>query len=197
MKTNTYSQLTYLRENFAEIALACQPLWHPLGFVSCVVRREGEEFTTRIHYWPKSDRRTKSPDWPIHNHAYELSSRILYGRVHDMQYSLKEGTDHALYSVSYSGEDSTIKCTSKKTSIEKVIDRIHETGMDYSISRGSFHQTHVPKDESAVTLVVLSDFGGNKPLVLGAIEGNCYRYDRDFFDKSAFWSRMRDVIRPS
>ena len=188
------SQLQYLRKNFSKVALTCQPLWHPLGFVSCVIRKEKRKFTTRIHYWPKHERRTKNPDWPIHSHVYHLTSRILKGRVRDIQYRLRDGSDYAIYSVQYSGEDSVINFTNRQTSVEKTIDKIHELGEEYSVSIGSFHQTQVPMGESVISLVVLSSFVDSNPLVLGTLEEQSYRYDRAEFDKSTFWTRIREVI---
>ena len=195
MKTDTYSQLSFLRDNFSKVSLESQPLWHPLGFVSCIVREEGRTYTTRLHYWPKYERRTKSPNWPIHTHAYDLSSLILDGRIYDIQYKLVAGSGYAIYSVEYFGESSTINYTNEKASIAKVTDGVHVAGEEYSIPIGSFHETRVPMDECAVSLVVLSNFSDRRPLVLGRGEGQRYRYDRAAFDKTIFWTRMGEVIR--
>ncbi len=194
MKIDVRSQLPYLRENISLVSATCQPLWHPLGFVSCVIRKEAQKYTTRIHYWPKFDRRTKNPDWPIHSHVYDLSSYILEGRVRDIQYQLVEGAEYAVYSVSYSGENSTIKRTERQTSIKKVVDEVHGEGEEYSVPIGSFHQTQVPVRESALSLVVLFNFTDEKPLVLGTVEEKSYRYDRVKFDRLTFWARVRDMI---
>ncbi|MYB76784.1 MAG: hypothetical protein F4X83_06765 [Chloroflexi bacterium] len=194
MKINARSQLPYLRDNISEIASTCQPLWHPLGFVSCVIRREEDEFTTRVHYWPRGNRRTKEPNWPIHNHAYELSSHILAGCVRDIQYRLVRGNDYAIYSVSYAGENSTITLTNRRTSLEKLIDQFHLAGEDYSVSVDTFHETDVPMQEQAISLVVQSNFRDTEPLVLGTGEGGQHSYDRIEFDRVAFWSQVRGTI---
>ena len=195
MMIKASSQLPYLRENISELTSTCQPLWHPLGFVSCVIRSEKNSFITRIHYWPKFERRTKNPDWPIHTHVYDLSSQILDGRVRDIQYRLKDGADYAIYSVCYSGENSALNFTNEHTSIEKVIDAVHEAGEEYTVAIGSFHQTRVPFDESAVSLVVLSNFVNFTPLVLGTLREKFFPYSRVKFDKLTFWNRIGDIIR--
>ena len=194
MKIEARSQLPYLRENIDRIASSCQPLWHPLGFVSCVIRNESEKYITRIHYWPKSKRRPKTPNWPIHTHTYHLSSYILDGRVRDIQYRLKDGTEYAVYSVSYSGENSEIVPTKELASVEKLVDVFQEKGEEYSILTGFFHQTKVPLHESATTLVVLSNFVSAKPFVLGTPGEKTYSYERARFDKLAFWSRIANLI---
>ncbi len=194
MKTNASSQLPYLRETISQLASTAQPLWHPLGFVSCVIRNKEKQNTTRVHYWPKNERRCKNPDWPIHTHAYDLSSLVLEGGVRDIQYRQKAGSKYAIYSVSYVGHDSSITRSDQYTSIETLVDKFREVGEEYSVPMGAFHQTLVPIDEMAVTLVVLSNFGNADPLVLGAAAEKSYPYDRVQFNKLVFWNRVRDAI---
>lgn len=194
MKTDPRSQLLYLRENISKLAVSTQPLWHPLGFVSCVIRNDERKYTTRVHLWPKNERRTKNPDWPIHTHAYDLSSLVLNGRIRDIQYRQKTGSNYVVYSVSYVGQDSSITRTDQHSSIETLVDKFRETGEEYSVLKGSFHQSSVLIDEMAVTLVVLSNFDNTDPLVLGAVGHKIYPYDRAQFDKLMFWSQVREVI---
>lgn len=190
----TSSQLQYLRENISRIASDSQPLWHPLGFVSCVIRKVDQEFTTRIHYWPKLERRTKNPDWPIHNHTYDLYSCILEGRVRDIRYDLVEGNEYTIYSVSYSGQNSTINQTDRRTSVKQAVNAVHEVGEEYNIAAGTFHQSQVLREETAITLVVLTNFADGQPLVLGTAEEKQYPYDRVAFDNFSFWRRVKDAI---
>ena len=194
MTIEARSQLYYLRENFCDISSTCQPLWHPLGFVSCVIRKEESVLTTRIHYWPKLERRTKNPNWPIHNHTYDLSSYILDGQVRDTQYRLTVGDDYVVYLVSYFEQNSTITRTEKQTSVETTINTLRTSGEEYSVPLGVFHQTNVLINESAMSLVVLSNFADDKPHVLGSPGKDCYPYDRMEFDKSQFWDRVSEVI---
>ena len=194
MKIEAKSQLEFLRENIREISVMRQPLWHPLGFVSCVVRDESEKYIARIHYWPKSERRPKKPNWPIHTHTYHLSSYIVDGRVRDIQYCLNEGTEYAVYSVSYLEDNSEIFPTNQFNSARKIVDVVREKGEEYSVPIGLFHQTKVPLNESSITLVVLSNFTNSEPSVLGKPGGKSYSYERTFFDKTAFWNRIGNVI---
>ena len=194
MKTRASVRVSHLRAHFSEISSTCHPLWHPLGFVSCIIPSEDSSYTTRIHYWPKWERRYKEPNWPIHNHVYDVSSHILEGRVRDVQYQVEDGNDYAAYSVSYSGEDSQIILTSQRIGIRKLVDEVRQTGEEYSIPEGTFHQTVVPVGESAITLVVLSNFSGASPLVLGTSERESYRYVRDKYSSELFWKRIRAIV---
>jgi hypothetical protein len=194
MKINASSQVDYLRENLSKLATDCQPLWHPLGFVSCVIRDEPRDRLVRVHYWPKDERRTKNPDWPIHTHVYDLSSLVLMGRVRDMQYRKKRGSEYAVYSVSYKDSDSSISRTGQDLSIELSVDQYHVAGQEYLVPVGSFHQTMVPPDESALTLVVLSNFQDKAPLVLGQPGNQSYPYNRIAFDRGTFWRTVEHTI---
>lgn len=194
MRTRASLQVDYLRAHFSEISSTCHPLWHPLGFVSCLVPSEECNYTTRVHYWPKFGRRYKDPNWPIHTHAYDLSSCILEGRVRDLQYQAERGGDYAVYSVSYSGEDSNLVLTDQRRSIKKLVDEVREVGDEYSIPVGTFHQTVVPIGESAITLVVLSNFGEASPLVLGTPKRKCYGYVRVKYSREAFWKNIGESI---
>lgn len=194
MKTDASTQVDFLRENFSVLAASCQPLWHPLGFVSCVIRDEPRCLVVRVHYWPKHERRTKNPDWPIHTHVYDLSSLVLMGRVRDVQYREKSGSEYAVYSVSYKDADSSIGRTDRDLSIELSVDQYHVAGEQYFVPVGSFHQTMVPSDETALTLVALSSFQDKVPLVLGQPGDQSYPYNRIPFDQETFWSTVEQAL---
>lgn len=195
MKINAASQLGYLRENISGLVEQCQPLWHPLGFVSCVVRDEPNLLMVRVHYWPKAERRTKSPDWPIHTHKYDLSSFVLMGSVRDMQYRTESnGSEYAIYSVSYHGENSAIAPSKREVSVVRIVDEMHCVGDEYSVPVGVFHQTFVPLDNNAMTLVALSNFQDTDALVLGNLGDKSFPYDRLPFDKISFWASVSEAL---
>lgn len=194
MTIRVLSQIEYLRQNFSKLADTCVPLWHPLGFISCQIRNEPGYCTARIHYWPKGERRPKQPDWPIHTHAYDLSSLVLIGRVRDMQYRERKGSQYTVYAVSYVGDDSSIVSTGRTLAIETCVDQYHAQGEEYRVPIGSFHQTYVSKNESAVTIVALSNFQRTDPLVLGHPSRESYPYARMSFDKDIFWKRIDQAI---
>ena len=194
MRIRASSQIDYLRDNISTLTKTCEPFWHPLGFVSCVIRDE-PDCRVRVHYWPKGERRPKKPDWPIHTHVYDLSSLVLMGRVRDMQYREKIGSDFSVYSVSYSGDDSSITNVRRKLSVDLLVNQYHVAGEEYSIPVGSFHQTYVPEEESAVTLVALSNFQHTEPLVLGTPGDQSYPYIRTPFDNTRFWTCVDKAVR--
>jgi hypothetical protein len=194
MSIDLYSCLATIAARLPELSSSITPLWHPLGFVSCIVEPRALDHLVRLHYWPKKDRRPKSPDWPIHTHKFDLSSLVLLGQVRDIQYRPAEGDRFGVYAVRYQGDDSTIVPTHKETSIETVVDAVRSAGESYSVPIGTFHQTVVSIDAEALTLVVCTNFSEADPLVLGSSEAGVYSYHRAEFDRAFFWARVSAAV---
>lgn len=194
MRIDARDFVGWVAENIGQLSNESVPLWHPLGFVSAVVAKVDGSHTLRLHYWPKSERRTKNPDWPIHTHSYSLSSLVLAGRVEDLQYELEAGSQYSVYEVRYFGGDSEIVRTNRTVSIGKTTTHVHSSGAQYRVERGVFHQSRVAFENSAVTLVALSENSSGPPLVLGTTGGSRYPYDRTRFDPDTFWAAVRTAL---
>lgn len=193
MKIEAKDHFNFLSENMKEIASTSVPLWHPLGFVSCIIKQT-EEFTLRVHFWPKGERRVKNPDWPIHTHSYFLSSYVLQGGIRDIRYKSIEGGQNVVYSVRYFEGGSEITQTADKVGVVPLVDELRCEGDSYVVDLNVFHQSVVPVDQSAVTLVALSNFTDSPPLVLGTPAKERYPYERTPFDKEFFWERVSMAV---
>lgn len=183
MKT---SLLRRLEENLDYYLKNSEPLWHPLGFVSCLVESIQNNEFYRIHYWPKDLRRTKNPNWPIHTHCYDLESLILEGSITDIQYEIKKGEDHQVYQVEYSGEDSKIIKTNSSISLDIMFAQQRYQAESYFVPKGIFHQSEVNLKATAVTFVHLSNKDNTFPLVVGENKAIEYPYERIKYDKNHF-----------
>lgn len=188
MKIEIPDLLSSLRENFGSLAANLVPLWHPLGFVSCVIDEVSSSHIARVHYWPEGERRVKNPDWPIHTHAYRLESLVLAGAVRDLQYRVQSGTEWCEYSVNYYSGGSEIVRTPNEVDTFAEVDELRRSGSRYEVPRGVYHQTLVPHEQSAVTLVLLTDHSSDAPKVLGSKLAERYPYDRISFDRERFWA---------
>jgi len=193
MKIEAKEYLSLIDKDFNELSENCMPLWHPLGFVSCVIKKD-DKHTVRIHCWPKGERRVKNPDWPIHTHCYHLSSYIVSGSIQDIKYKTGSGDEHAVYAVKYTGDDSEISQTTSHIKIEELTNEKRTSGECYEVERGVFHQSIVPIAEEVITIVVLSEFDSTPPLVLGHRSQKKYPYDRAPFDKNIFWNNVSKAI---
>jgi len=194
MRIDAHDFSGWVAENIGQLSKECVPLWHPLGFVSTVVAKVDGSHTLRLHYWPKNERRTKNPDWPIHTHSYSLSSLVLAGRVEDLQYELEAGLQYSVYEVRYFGGNSEILRTNRTASIAKIAAHVHSPGTQYRVERGVFHQSRVAYEDSAVTLVALSENSSEPPLVLGTTGDTRYPYDRTQYDPNTFWAAVRSAL---
>lgn len=197
MKASAQFALPFLRRELYRLKRDCVPLWHPLGFVSCVIYEEPRLLTVRVHYWPLGKRRVKNPNWPIHTHCYDLSSLVLAGCVRDIQYDVRTGDSYTVYKVNYYEGGSEIVDTYSSVRILETVNKVRAAGEQYVVNRGIYHQTLVQKDDCAVTVVVLSNFGGEAPRVLGMSAAVRYPYDRRPFDKDCFWGAVTRALEGS
>jgi len=148
--------------------IASEALWHPLGFVSATLLKD-ESGTLKLHFWPKGDRRSKTPDWPIHDHAFHISSRVLVGTVGSVRYEVASGSTHRRYSVVYSDSDSKLKPTEHLVSCREAGRAIMQAGTKYELPIGTYHENIVPAAELALTLVLKSSALYTSPNVVGTI----------------------------
>lgn len=194
MEASVRSALPFLRRELPRLKRDFVPLWHPLGFVSCIIYEESKFLTIRVHYWPPGKRRVKNPDWPIHTHCYDLSSLILLGCVQDIQYGTRTGDSYTVYNVNYYEGGSEIVDTRSNISLVETVNETRVAGEQYVVNRGIYHQTLVQKNECAVTVVVLSNFSEEAPKVLGTSAAVRYPYDRRPFDKYCFWGAVTRAL---
>jgi len=194
MQTDILDSFDFLKNNLERLASKVVPLWHPLGFVSCVVNESPGKYVTRAHFWPLGERRVKNPDWPIHTHTYALKSLVLSGAVRDLQYRVVPGDQWCVYSVNYYEGGSEIVRTSENVNAVIEVDEMRHAGKQYEVPQGVFHQTQVAHDQAAVTVVVLSNYGAEAPKVLGTKQAEKYPYDRIEFDPGLFWKAVREAV---
>lgn len=194
MKTEILDMLNFLRENFESFSTDLVPLWHPLGFVSCVIDEVSSSHIARVHYWPEGERRVKNPDWPIHTHTYRLQSLVLAGAVRDLQYRVQPGAGWCEYSVSYYSGGSEIVRTPNEVDAFVEVNKLRLAGNCYEVPPGVYHQTLVPHEQSAVTLVLLTEHSSDVPKVLGSKLAERYPYDRIAFDRERFWGVIKEAL---
>ena len=195
MQIDILESIDFLSDQLGRLALEVVPLWHPLGFVSCVVDEYPGLYVRRVHYWPPGERRVKNPDWPIHTHSYDLESLVLSGNVRDTQYRVSPGDQWCVYSVNYYQGGSEIVRTSECVSAIVEVDALRHAGERYQVPRGVFHQSQVAHDQAAVTVVLLSNHGADAPKVLGTRQAEKYPYNRIAFDPSLCWEAVQEGVR--
>lgn len=167
------------------------PLWHPLGFVSLLLKK-GDGWALKLHYWPMETRRPKTPDWQIHDHRFHLESRVLNGALDNWTYRIEEGGSDRLLPVSYSGKDSVIEPSGRPVTAVLEKKETHSAGAVYTIPRTTFHQSFVSLDSCAITIVLQSDFVQQPPFVVGKEGVHIQEYRRFSYDKDKLWDEIQN-----
>lgn len=199
MRPKAICALRRIREGMERLSKNIVPLWHPLGFVSCVIFDENG-VVTRLHYWPAGERRPKTPNWPIHTHLFKLSSLVVSGTLIDRQYHCSQGSDYLGYKVVYSDANSRLSDTGIAYRIEVVRESVLSAHGFYSIEEGVFHENYVDINQETLTLAQCFLHSKNAPIVLAPeIEATDpslgkLEYVRQPFNSDVFWGRASCLI---
>jgi hypothetical protein len=153
-------------EKLSSNDVLCEPLLtslnfrkHPLGFAHAGIAKEGP-YALRLHVWPDFTRYQQQPYWPIHNHKFDLISRVLTGALTNRLYRVRQSSKPGysrLYDISYEGHGSVIMATDECVSVE--LEASHEIIAPnlYRVNAGCFHETFVPTGIFTATLAITRD----------------------------------------
>ena len=145
--------------------------WHPLGFIHAkLVTFENNE-TLRFHIWSDIERKPDDKQLMIHKHIFDLKSYVLTGKIKNVVYhiSKKEKPHLSLneYVVNYEKDYSILNQTQKKIKLCQPTESIILPGNVYSMSSEVFHESHVPQNSLASTLVLTHNQTKTSPIVAG------------------------------
>lgn len=150
-------------------ALGQQPVsHHPLGFH--VVKLEAGTTALRLHLWKPGG--GDQPGYEIHDHIFALRSRVIEGAIRHRTYSIRTEPlgAHAVYSVTYNGEESRIAKSDRRVSLQRETQEIFRAGSAYSVPAGELHDAELAEGTSATTLVLTQHVGGI-PRTIGPWDG--------------------------
>ncbi|MCA9655853.1 MAG: hypothetical protein H6712_12525 [Myxococcales bacterium] len=147
--------------------------WHPTGFVVLELHRDARG-ALRLHLWPPAGREQGRPCWPVHDHVWHLSSRVLCGAVHSHGYAVEDEPegDALLYAVEYGRERrSCMRRSERRVSVHACTPQRTEAGGRYAVPAGEFHASRVEAGELAATLVLTTRTERAHPWVVGPADG--------------------------
>ena len=158
--------LNFIKQNLKEFKITK----HPLGFIY-IELGHFESTIYRFHIWPKNIRYTQIPNWPIHNHIYNLQSIVLSGKLKQIEYEIiidNEG-DNKLFSVDYNSQGTIKKDLKKRIKlIRRNITNLIQYN-SYSFQKDLYHSIHVPKNMLSATFVKTSNIDNlKKPIVVSS-----------------------------
>ena len=148
---------------------------HPLGFVHVSVPASG----LRFHVWPVP-RTQQRVDLLIHDHVFSFTSRVLTGVVENVMYDVASTPSgaHQLLRVDYEGNDSQLVPTRTRVRVaERSRVVIPRFGL-YEVRAGEFHESHVPIDSIACTVVATHASSAFHPSVVGPLESDGVSFAR-------------------
>lgn len=177
--------------------------WHPYGFLQIRFHSDrlwnDERKTVRLHIWPASTRSRQIPNWPIHNHAYNLYSTILTGAITNEVYNViednKEQPLNKLYTARYKGNFSFLEATNNKVSYTKTSQATYFSGQQYLIPIHSYHVANVDEGTFASTIVLTTDSSDLTQYVVGDFNGDdVYSYERIACSKQEFYLLLTHLM---
>jgi hypothetical protein len=161
----TIEQATF-KAKFGDVTI------HPYGFY--IIKTKVESLKQiRLHIWLPNIRRSQNPDWPPHNHNYDLDSIVIKGRLRHNIWDVKEVevSRSILYQVSYDVGVSKLTKTHLFSSCEKSRTLLYEFNESYHLRRYSYHSVEVANDIAAVTLCIMTNPGNETQHVVGDMRG--------------------------
>lgn len=147
--------------------------WHPTGFLVVRVAHD-DAGALRLHLWPEEAREHGRPCWPVHDHVWDLRSRVLCGVVQSVEYSVHEDShgESALYSVEYGGDHrSRMHHSGRRVRLEEHTVTSLTAGEHYCVHAGEFHTSRVEPGTLAATLVATRLTDRVAPWVVGVADG--------------------------
>ncbi|MEM9319666.1 MAG: hypothetical protein AAGA70_11765, partial [Pseudomonadota bacterium] len=137
------------------------------------------------HVWLPYSRLRQEPDWPPHSHNSDLFSLLLIGEIenHEWNWQSNPMSKEVLYEVGYQENRSMILKTDEFGRTTDLSITKFEQGQSYYVPKGQFHASEVASDQTAVTLVLLSETKVGNSIVVGSRDGaSSYTFDRNAVD---------------
>jgi hypothetical protein len=127
---------------------------HPLGFLRLPLSPRDASERYYLHVWPELELARQDPSSEVHNHNFDLRSRILFGGLTNRQYSARDNEKGAfsLLKMEYEGERTTRVATSRRVTCKLESESSYVAGDIYDIAKGTFHETVIDQ-KPTVTLM--------------------------------------------
>ncbi|MEO3851374.1 hypothetical protein ABGB09_27745 [Streptomyces sp. B8F3] len=128
-------------------------LWHPLGFFRLDLAVDAWRRRYMLHCWPRGDRRTAQPAFPVHRHAYALESLVVDGELRNRLFGAAPGGLRGpLYRAERAGRQVALKRTEHMAELDVTEERSLGPGSFYAVSAADFHESRVEGPGFCVTL---------------------------------------------
>ncbi len=154
--TDVFAEPSLIRAVLKEHRQAGTPVQiHPLGFLRVPLTsqdRLDEGFY--LHVWPGPTTLQLQASSQVHNHVFDLESRILVGTLRNREYEAFEdiGGEWVLAEAIYAGSRSSRVPTGARIGYRLVHEQTYGPGEVYTIPKGVFHETDILQTPTATLM---------------------------------------------
>jgi len=152
--------------------------WHPLGFMVYPLGVHPEIGSLRLHIWPITFRETIAGGSGIHNHAWNIASRVVAGEYTDARFQIDETTTlpadktlpanwlRVFMPKKVAGEPDCLSSDGTIVSVRNEGEVRVSAGWNHRLVPEEFHLPTIPLTRLASTLVLDSPSFGYPPSIL-------------------------------
>lgn len=182
-----------------------RPRLHPNDFIQLDLTENGTE---RLHIWPATSLPAQKTRHPIHDHAFDMESTVLFGALTNVLYQFVPQMErmfapghHPAYemfrAVQIEGSDTVLKSTGECGRLNELSRHEMKAGCTYSLKSGVLHDS-VPNGFTATLMTKQNTYSNYRPLVAvpyGVHPDNDFR--RETVDAKLLWSFVERALHPA
>lgn len=157
------------QSQLADIINACEgsltPVWHPLGFIHVKLSQGELKDTFRMHLWSSDHRDRDEQADKIHDHLFNVRSRVVFGSVRSARYRFipKADGNYREVRVVYCPQDSSLRETNLYGDIEEIGVDVLQAPADYFVPMFELHDTSLFDSKTALTVVHTTEPAAYEP----------------------------------
>ena len=132
------------------------PVWHPLGFIHVKLAQAENGDSFRLHAWTPNRETSHEQSEKIHDHLFNVHSRVIFGAVRNLRYSFQEkasGPYQARRVVYLSAGNSYLSDTNNFGDLFLIDAQDYRAPTLYTVPKFEIHETVHVDDSPALTFV--------------------------------------------
>lgn len=143
----------------ASIIRSCEatlePVWHPLGFIHVKLAQSEKNDSFRMHVWSRDYRDALEQADKVHDHLFDVRSRVVFGSIKNVRYRFTKRTDgsHREVRVTYAPNDVSLSDSKLYGDLEEVGADVLQAPVEYVVPRYELHETFLHASALALTVV--------------------------------------------
>ncbi|MCP8463223.1 hypothetical protein NK553_04600 [Pseudomonas sp. ZM23] len=132
-----------------------QPVWHPLGFIHVRLATLSSHETIRLHLWPADQKHVAEQFDKVHDHLFNVASRVVSGEVTNIRYCFTpdDDGDWREVRVRYGEKQSELQETGLTGRLDALGSTQYCAPATYDVPRYELHETVLSGVSSALTVV--------------------------------------------